>query len=167
MKKGTVTGILLGLLLLGGCTEPVYEGVQDGIEAAAMAQAGQILLDIPAEFAAPAMENAEEGTLYLWKDFSLTLQTLEAGDLDRTLRACTGFGREELTVLQTRQDQMDRYVGAWTSAGEGTDQVGRIAVLDDGSYHYVLCLMAPEQEGEEQKAIWQSLMDSFQIHTVS
>ncbi len=167
MKVGKLTAILLGVLLLAGCTEPAYERVEDGMEVGATVPAGQIRVEIPQEFAAPVMEQTESGTLYLWEDISLVLQTMEGGDLDRTFRTCTGFGRDELTVLKTSQDEMDCYVCAWTAAGEGTDQVGRLAILDDGNYHYTVSLMAPADQGDRIDGLWREIKNSFQVNTAA
>ncbi len=165
MKRFKIGFVFMALALLCGCGKTTFERVEDSLEAGAPMAAGQIILDIPGEFAAPVMEQESSGKLYLWEDYALTVQTMEGGDLDRTIRTCTGFDREALTVMQTRRKNMDLYVCAWTCAGEGSDQVGRLAVLDDGTYHYTVCLMAPADQAEDMGGLWQSMERSLQVST--
>ena len=51
----------------------------------------------------------------------------------------------------------------WAAAGEGTDQVGKAVILDDGIYHYAVAVLVPsEQAGEQEESIRQ-LLDSVQL----
>ena len=70
---------------------------------------------------------------------------------------------EELTVVKTGTTGNLRYECVWTSAGEGGDAVGRAAVIDDGSYHYCLTVMATEEEAPQLRNTWQALFDSFTL----
>ena len=41
--------------------------------------------------------------------------------------------------------------------------MGRAAVIDDGSYHYCLTVMAAEEEAPQLRGTWQALFDSFTL----
>ena len=103
------------------------------------------------------------GKLYTGDGYEVCLETLRSGDLDGTLRAVTGFGKDKLTLLQTKQGSLDRYSCAWTAAGEAGDTVGRCAILDDGLYHYCLVVTAAaEKAGKLGDTIGQ-ILASFGI----
>ena len=67
-------------------------------------------------------------------------------------------------MIETAQAGAKRYVAVWTSAGEAGNQVGRCAILDDGSYHYVLSVMADEQDaGRLSEGVWKEIFASFRL----
>lgn len=162
MKKIMVLGLLV--LLLQGCgLQEVFETVGDDYEPVLLPAAAQISLHLPDEQALLAMENEEQEVIYLYDDYCISVQTMYAGSLSQTLTDVTGYAPEELTVMQTLTDGCQRYQCVWTSAGEGGDQVGRVCILDDGTYHYVVTIMADEEIAGEMTEVWQDMMDSFDI----
>ena len=154
---------ILAVLMLTGCGgQPVLERVEDPwVEVAAREKTLQVRL--PAEAAAPALQSPENGKLYLCNGYVLTLQTFSGGDLDETMRQITGFSREQITCLQTREGEMDKYSCVWSSAGEGGDHVGRAVILDDGSYHYTVTVMADFETAGELTDTWQDLLNSVSL----
>ncbi|MBQ9837932.1 MAG: hypothetical protein IJO56_00345 [Oscillospiraceae bacterium] len=162
MKKGCF--LLVLMLCLYGCSQPKdLETVSDGYVEPAPAEMRQILLTLPEEAARPVSVNETGERLYVCDGYSIMLQTLEAGDLDGTLRSVTGYSRSELTVMSQQLPHLRRYDCVWTSAGEGGDQVGRTAVLDDGSYHYCLSVMADCAEAGDLEQVWSRLFRSFTL----
>ena len=159
MRKWCVL-LILGLLLTGCGTEETYETLADEMVQAVMAEPREVRLNLPEETLLPAMES-DSGTLYLCRDYDVTVQTLESGDLEETIRAVSGYDRDDLTVISTDQEGLARYEFVWTSAGEAGDQVGRAAILDDGSYHYVLTAMIDAEKISEYQEIWNGLFASF------
>lgn len=156
--------ILTAALLLTGCAaKETMETVADVYEELPDSPAAQMVCELPEDAVVSAMEVDGKGELYFCDGYTVTLQTLHAGDLDATLREVTGFSREKLTVMETTQDGGKRYDCVWSCAGEGGDQVGRAAILDDGSYHYVLAVMAPEENAGALTDTWQALLDSFRL----
>ena len=93
----------------------------------------------------------------------LTLQTFTGGDLDATMRQVTGFSKEQVTCLQTRDGEINQYSCVWSSAGEGGDHVGRAVILDDGSYHYTVTVMADFETAGELTDTWQDLLNSVSL----
>ena len=161
MKK--LCMMLALVLLLCGCgAEQTLETIADEMVISASAQPREILLTLPEETLLPAMET-EHGRLYLCNGYDVAVQTMESGNLDATVRQISGFGAEDLTIIQTSAGEYTRYEFVWTSAGELGEQVGRAEILDDGSYHYVLNTIAPAKTAEEYREIWNGIFESFGI----
>lgn len=161
MKNGWMALPLAALLLTGCGAQETFETMADVQVQSVSASARQVLLSLPEEAAVCVFEDAQTGSLYLCDGYSISLQTLQGGDLDKTLRAVTGYSREQLTLMQTRQGDVKRYECVWSAAGEGEDQVGRAVILDDGSYHYVLTTMAGQTHAGELTETWQEIFSSF------
>ena len=102
-------------------------------------------------------------TVYLCDGYTVTLHTCQAGDLDKTLREATGFSKDALKLIQTESAGVERTQCVWTAAGEAEEQVGRLTVLDDGNYHYVLTCMAGASQTQRLQPVWQELFDSFRL----
>ena len=162
MKK--LWAVLILATLLAGCgAEQTFETVSDLNDVSAMAQMQQVELSLPEEAAAPSMENPDAGKLYLCDGYTLAVQTLESGDLDKTLRQLTGYGRSQLTLMQTNRNGIDRYECVWSAAGEEGDQIGRAVILDDGSYHYSVSVMSAADDAGELADTWQKIFDSVKL----
>ena len=154
----------MGAVLLSGCSgRQTVETVNDEWLLSAMAPQKEISVKLPAE-ASKSVLAAEDGSeLYFCDGYILTLQTVPAGDLDRSARTLCGYGTDRLTVMQTKVGGLKRYDWTWTSAGEGSVQVGRAAVLDDGDYHYCLTAMADEAKGGSLDAQWETVFSSLAL----
>ena len=157
--------ILLALtLFLTGCgTQETFETISDVQDMSVMAQMQQLELSLPEEAAAASMENPDAGKIYLCDGYTLTVQTMGSGDLDRTLRQLTGYSKEQLTVMETQQGSIKRYESVWSAAGEGGDQVGRTVILDDGSYHYAVTVMADFGAAGDLTPAWQKILRSVRL----
>lgn len=164
MKKCLL--LLCILPLLAGCAQPKsFETMSDVYLEPEKPAMAELCLDLPAEAAKPAMTGEDGSSLYLCDGYSIMVQALPAGDLDATLRQTTGYSREKLQLLQRQDGTCRRYECVWVAAGEGEDQVGRAAVLDDGQYHYVLSVMAGASGAGALAPVWQKLFDSFSLRT--
>lgn len=162
MKKIWIL-LLLALLLLSGCgAQETFEIVSDVYDVPASAMGYTLQLQLPQEAVLETMES-EAGALYLCDGYTLTVQALEGGDLDRTLQAVTGFEKDALTLMQTKQGDFKRYECAWSAAGEGTQQVCRTLILDDGNTHHAVTVMADYQMAGDLTAQWQHLLSSAQL----
>lgn len=156
--------LLLTAVLLCGCSgEQTVETVCDELLLSAMAPQKELSVKLPTN-AAKSVLAAEDGSqLYFCDDYTLTVQTGLAGDLDRTVRELCGYGPQQLTVMETKLGGIKRYDWTWTSAGEGSVQVGRAAVLDDGDYHYCMSVMADETDSGSLDARWDALFASLRL----
>ncbi len=152
--------LLMIVCLLTGCSfQETLETVLDDNAVPVMATTKQLVFSLPEDAAVPSMES-DGGMIYLCDDYTLTVQTLDSGDLDRTLRQITGFGKDALLVMETNQNGIKRYECAWTAAGEGEDQVGRAVVLDDGVYHHVVTVMSGYSNIVDLTSEWTHILSS-------
>ena len=141
------------------------ETIADIPAAPVMSAMQRIQVQLPPELSTPALQSEETGALYLCDDYSVTVQTVEAGDLNKTLRNATGKERSELEILQTQKGDSKCYQWVWTANGESGIQVGRGCILDDGVYHYVLTALADEAAAGKVRPIWQEIFASYCLAT--
>ena len=149
-------------LLLSGCaSQPTFETVEDVYAQPVSVQTRQMALTLPEGAAALTVQSDSSGNLYFCDGYTVAVQVLPSGDLNETLRATTGFDKEELTLMQTQPGGIKRYDWVWVAAGEGEEQVCRGALLDDGVSHYVLTCMTGQTQAQQVQESWQELFASF------
>ena len=155
--------LLVVALLLSGCQEAdVFETVEDEVLLQVMAQPMEVRVTLPEDTVLPVMET-EDGMLYMCREFDVLIQTMEGGDLQETVRAVSGFDREDLTLVETLRQDMPCYEFAWTAAGEMEEQVCRCMILDDGSYHYIVTAMVDAELAHEYQQIWNGMFESVTV----
>lgn len=162
MKKCWIF-ILLALMLTGCGAAQTFETVADDLIQPVMAPAGELTLALPDSAAAQTIQNDEGGTLYFCDGYILTVQTLDAGDMEQTAKTLCGFGTDSLTVIETMSGTVKRRDWVWMAAGEGGDQLGRAAVLDDGNYHYCVTVMADAETAGTLDEEWNSIFSSLTL----
>ena len=158
--------LLLAMLLLTGCGAPVdYETMADVYVQAELPMPAELLVALPPD---AAVMTGADGSSKIWlcDGYTVTAQTLASGDLDATLRSVTGFGREQLSLVELQSGTLRRWEWVWTCAGEGGDQVCRGVILDDGAYHYVLSLQTDAQLAGELSEAWREIVGSFSLDIV-
>lgn len=159
MKKLWIVLVLSALL--SGCSGKIdYETLQDVYAPQSPQEAKQIQITLPKNAAASAMEGST-GKIYFCDGYEIALETLSAGNVDETIRLLTGYAREDLTVMQTKLDSVSRYECAWVAAGESGDLIGRLAIYDDGVYHYCLTATALAEDAASLYQDWGALFESF------
>ena len=161
MKK-IIAVLALGLLLTGCGGQLTLETVLDTYETPA-AQAQQVELTLPEDAALATIGSADTGKLYLCDGYSVTVQTVGAGDLDHTLRQTTGFAKEQLTVIQTHVGDITHYDCVWSALGEEGEQTCRGVILDDGCYHYVVTVMADAEIAGQLTETWNEILRSVTL----
>lgn len=161
MKKAWVM-VLSVMLWLSGCAVTTFETVDDPNDVQVMAIPAALLLELPEDAAASAMEGAS-GKLYFCEDYYIAVETLVAGNLDATLRTLTGYDREELSPIQTTRCGVPCYEAAWSAAGESGDVIGRVLVLDDGSFHYCVSVMSSAADAVQCADAWTALLESVAL----
>lgn len=155
--------LLTMILLLAGCrAEETFETVSDELMLPVMAAPGHISVQLPGETALPVIEN-DNGRVYVCNDYEIVIQTMEAGDLEETVKVLSGHSRENLTVMETFTDGVSRYEFVWAAAGETGDQTGRAVVLDDGDYHYCMSVLCPAEAAEKSQINWDQVFSSFTL----
>jgi hypothetical protein len=153
--------MIVSVLLCGCSGQQVVETVTDEWLLSTVTAQKELALKLPATASKAAMAAEDGAQLYFCDGYVLTLQTVPSGDLDRTARALCGYEADKLTVLQTKTGGVKRYDWTWTSAGEGSVEIGRAAVLDDGDYHYCLTVMADESSCGSLNRQWDALFASL------
>ena len=109
----------------------------------------------------PVLGKDDGGTMYFCKDYDISVQTMESGDLRKTVEQVSGYSMEDLTIMETAVSDYIRYDFVWSAAGELGQQVCKACILDDGSYHYVLAVMGNADTAGEYGEIWNGILDSF------
>lgn len=160
MVRNCVLLLLMTLLLAGCGAEETFETIADELVQPVMARPGHISVQLPGETALPVIEN-DSGRIYVCNDYEIVVQTLDGGDLDKTMQTVSGMEKENLTVMETFSDGVSRYEFVWASAGETGDQTGRGAILDDGNYHYCLSVLCNAENGEKTQINWDQVFSSF------
>lgn len=158
---------MLCCMLAGCAAEETFETIADVYIRPVDAIQREIFLSLPENTANPAFTSDGADRLYICDGFTAAVYTMDSGDVDATVRAVSGFGADQLTLISTEQITpqltLKRLDFVWCSAGEGGNQIGRAAILDDGSYHYVLTCMAPEKLGGQLQSDWDRIFSSFQV----
>ena len=159
LKKWIMTGICL--LCLTGCAQTTFETLGDVAHQQVLAPiAREIVLQLPQD-AVQAVWEGESDIFYICEDYTIHLQTLEAGDLNSSIQIMSGFQKNALTVLESRCGDHGRYEWVWTAVAEEGDLVCRSVLLDDGNFHYALTLAADASVAGSLSDQWNILMSSF------
>lgn len=162
MKKIAIA-LLLGLLLSGCGAKETLETVADDIPLQpVLAQPAQISVRLPDNAVSPVLESDKQ-QFYFCEDYEIAIETRASGDLSCTITAMTGFDPEQLTVMHTSPDGVDRYEFVWAAAGEDGDRLGRGVVLDDGSYHYCMSVLRDAQPQKKSQVVWSDVFASFSL----
>ena len=163
LKKCWLTVFLC--LLLAGCAQQAYETMSDHYELPEDLAARQVSLLLPQEASLLSEKDSSTEQCYLCKDFMVSVQTFAGGDLSRTLRLVSGYERDQIAVLELREEDWKRYECVWASVGESGDQLCRAVILDDGDFHYVLTLETLAEHSAQLREAWQEIVRSFSLDT--
>ena len=162
MKK-IAMALLLALLLSGCGAKETLETVADDIPLQpVLAQPAQISVRLPDNAVSPVLESDTQ-QLYFCEDYEIAIETRSSGDLSGTITALTGFAPEQLTVMHTSPEGVDRYEFVWAAAGEDGDRLGRGVVLDDGSYHYCMSVLRDAEDPKKSQVVWSDVFSSFAL----
>ena len=155
--------ILCLVLMLSGCQILDFETISDDLLLPQIVEASNMTVDLPAD--AKQISYNGTGKLYCCDGYEMTMEILPSGDLSKTIQELTGYSKDCLTVLETGTGELDRYECSWIAAGEGSDQVGRTVILDDGNYHYTISVMASAEDAGSLQEAWQELLRSFALQS--
>lgn len=160
MKKWMIC-MLFPLLLCGCGAEETFETIADEQVLSVMAKPRQITVDLPEDAVAPVLDSEGE-QIYLCDGYDIVIEVLPSGDLTGTVRSISGYGKEDLTVLETQWEDVTRYEFVWAAAGENGDRLGRAVILDDGDYHYCMTLLR-DADGKDSQIVWNQVFSSFDL----
>lgn len=141
MKKWIMLTTCILFLFLNGCSgTESFEVIADNIEEPDLPLPAQINLEVPEDNAIKVMEG-EGYALYEGNHYQIIVQTYPSGNLDETLQLVTGYSKGKLTVTKLNENNLDKYVCAWSAVTEEGELVGRCTIIDDGWYHYCLTVL--------------------------
>ena len=161
MKKIWILTALV--LTLSGCAaKETFETVADKLVQTIMPSPQQTTVRLPDNAVAPVLESDSE-QVYLCEDYELIIETVSSGDLNATIQSICGYSKEDLTIMQTQIDGVDRYDFVWASAGEKGERLGRAVVLDDGHYHYCMSVLRDADSTEKTQIVWRDVFNSFSL----
>ncbi len=156
--------ILLLAAVLTGCSSPVYETMGGVVHVGQEIHTPRnILLEIPQD--ATVLTVSGTDMLYVCDGYTMSLQNLPAGDLASTIEMLSGYTPDRLTIVESLCGDHKRYDWVWVAAGEGGDVLCRAAVLDDGKFHYSLCVTAEANAVADLSQSWNDLFSSFCLET--
>lgn len=159
MKKALLF-LILAVLLAGCGAQETFEIMEDMITVEPVAVPRQFFVSLPDAAAAPTFQDENGAELYVCQGYTVSKQILESGDLEKTVKTLSGMSTEEVQIIQTKEENYDRYDFVWTSAGEDGLQLGRACILDDGNYHYTLVCLAEEESAGDLRETFQEMFDS-------
>ena len=161
--KRIMLAALAAVLLLAGCGKKENLETVTDVYTPTQAQAKTIALELPKGAAAATMGTEDDGNIYFCDGYTVTVQTLPGGDLDRTLKAVSGYGEENLKIMETAAGDYTRYDFVWACVGESGDQMCRGAVLSDGAYHYAVTTMTDGSRAGALNPTLQKLFATFSL----
>ena len=155
--------VVVCMLALSGCgAVETMETISDDVVVPVMKEAAQVQLVLPDLDDTQVIEDGIGGRIYLCDGYSVTVQTLDGGDLYGTLESVSGFDADKLTVLKTERSSYSEARCAWSAVGEGENIICRAVILDDGCYHYAVTVMADASRITAQPDLW-DILDTVEI----
>lgn len=152
--------LILSLFLCGCKAEETFETVSDEIVSPVMSQPRQIAVRLPDDAVSPVLES-EARQIYMSEEYEITIETLSSGDLNATVQSLTGYEIEQLTVMETGNEDVKRYDFVWVSTGDLGECLGQAVILDDGEYHY--CMSVLRDAGKRTQIVWSDVFSSFTL----
>lgn len=147
-------------MLLCGCAAQTYETLGEITHVSStLPPMGQTVVQFPDD--AVLLTSSDGNSIYTCNDYTITMQVFPAGNLQQTISSLCGFEPSQLTLMESQCKDHARYEWVWTAAGENGDAMCRAAVLDDGKYHYSLCVVADAKDAGNLTQVWNELFASF------
>lgn len=163
MKK--LLFVIVLAFVLAGCgsqEKPVFETVGNvDCQKPELPAAGKIDVYLPEEAAAQTMSEGEDAQVYTWDSYEVRMETHPSGNIAATMQTLTGMNADALTIMKQEKGDMTLYQTVWSATGEDGILCGRAMVADDGSHHYCVCLMSPEDVNSED--LYAKMVGSFYI----
>ncbi len=164
MKKCGV--LFLCMCLLSGChSVETMETIGDEYLVSSMCAPQELVLQLPATAGKHVLSSDERNAIYFCDGYSLSVETMEGGDLRNSVLRICGYDPQELTIIKTPKEVYNRYDWVYSVVGEEGIQVGRSALLDDGCYHYCISVMADEMIVNDLSEEWDAIFSSLDIES--
>jgi len=162
--------LLAGLLLLSGCAaEPAWETVNDENTAAASAEERapcSIRFGVPEDAAEQMI--SPDGTRNVYTqaggDYEIVSEVIPAESLDEAVRHVSGFGADEVQLLETTRFGLPEYRFAWSDESDEGRYVSRASLIRDGSYFYSLVFSVREGLFDKYSDCAAAVFSSFGLY---
>lgn len=144
--------VLVLMMLLSGCSVPVWETVDDPMpsEQVASWQESSYVIQVGLPDGLALMEETEDAAVYATENGELEVETQKflTSGLDSAVRTLSGFPSEELTILQTTRFDLPEYQFAWVSQTEQGARLYRADLVLDGTCCYAVVCSSLESAGD-------------------
>ena len=168
MKKYWCLVVVCLVVLLCSCSAQVqWETVDD--EAIAVSSVEEepyvITFGVPEDVNLDPISNGNS-SLYVQKDgeYEIFSDTFTASSLDEALRTVSGFGAEELDVVETQRFGLPEYRFAWASSSDEGEYLSQASLVEDGSQYYTLIFSVREDAGREYDGCAEAVFSSFGLY---
>lgn len=157
--------LVAALLVLNGCSVPVWETVDDSEMAVPAATWQDEVHDI--QFGLPdglvLQEQTDNWKLYSNPNGDMEIQARRflASDVDQAIRTISGFDAEQLTVLETSRYDRPMYRFSWLSQSEQGCYLNRACLVFDEMNCYALICSRTEEAGTMHEEMIRSVFSSF------
>ena len=162
MKKLVL--ILLGCLLLGGCSRKTEAAVEYVSDEAALQGVYTISFDIPEGVEETALGTS--GTLYSDPDgnYTIAAEQIAAKTLEEAVETISGFPYDTLDVIALNGGEFGSYQFAWASAGEEGDSVSACKLYAGDGGYYALTMTQRAGLGTRYASVAEAAFSSFTLH---
>lgn len=156
--------IILAALLMTGCAATeTFEKVQDVYKGETLKSPGEVKIQLPPDTGKTVLTGAQ-GRVYFCEGYEIAIETFIGGDLQRTVKNISGYDYENITIFETvASSGLKRYEFVWTSVGAEGEMVGRSVIIDDGSYHYCVSMLANSEEVGSLQSVWQEVLQTIAV----
>jgi hypothetical protein len=152
------------MCLLTGCNSvETMETIRDECFVSSMTPPQKLVLQLPESAGKHVLSSDETNAIYFCDGYSLTVETMDGGDLRKSVREVCGFEPQDLMIMKTSKETYSRYDWVFSVVGEEEIQVGRAALLDDGNYHYCVTVLADETAVIDLDGQWNEIFSSLSI----
>ena len=166
-KNMFLLGICLALLLCGCQAEMQWETVDDDIVmVSAPAEDPYIItFGLPADTeASPLSEDYRSLYVHEDGDYEILSDVISAYSLDDALQQVSGFGKDELEVIETSRFGLPEYQFAWVSNSDEGTFLSRASLVEDSDYYYALVFSVREGVGTAYEDCAEAVFASFGLH---
>jgi len=154
--------VLVGML--SGCGgEPVYETIGDVWEQTEpAARPGRMEVPLPEGTQMEVMDGLGD-SYYRVGSWDLWTNVLPGGDVKKSIQTLSAMNTDTLTVLKRSRGELECFETTWSVVSEEGQRVVRAGILNDGTYHYCLCISAPEEEAEDAGEVFAQILREVRI----
>jgi len=165
-------GVLVLLFSLGAAlcacrAEPDWETVDDpAVPVMAPASAPYIITYGVPNDATEEPLSEKNRSLYVGQngDYEILSEVITAATLDDALRQVSGFGEDELEIVETTRFGLPDYRFAWSSVSDEGEYVSEASLVEDGDYYYALVFSVRQGLGGQYDECAASVFASFGLY---